>query len=157
MHANVVNRWSLSRVVVQDLRDEIASCIRDADVVRESISVHTDSLVSRLDVGSLKGRLTNDECVNDDSDRPNIDLVGMTLLTLEHFGSDVVWCTTDSTLPLTIELELRGQTKITNLNLHLVVKEQVTELQVSMDDTMTVQVLDGSADLVNVALNFEFV
>ena len=81
----------------------------------------------------------------------------MTLLSLKHLGGDVVRCTADRTLALTVELELGSETKITNLDLHLFIDEEVTKLKISMDDAMAVQVFDGLGNLVNVALNLELV
>ena len=60
MHHDVVNRGPLGRVVVQDLGDEVASVICDADLLREVIRVHTNSFVSGLDIRGLEGRLAND-------------------------------------------------------------------------------------------------
>lgn len=79
----------------------------------------------------------------------------MTLLALQHFGCDIVRRTANGTLALTIELEFCSQTEITNFDLHFVVKEEVTKLQISMDNPMTVEVLDSRADLINVALDFQ--
>ncbi len=81
----------------------------------------------------------------------------MTLLALEDLGGDIVGSTTNGTLALTVEFKFGCETEITNLDLHLVVKEEVTKLEISMDDAMTVQVLHSGADLVDVALDFEFV
>ena len=81
----------------------------------------------------------------------------MTLLSLEHLRSDIVGRTADRALALTIELKLRRQTEVTDLNLHLVVKEEVTELEVSMNYTMTVKVFNRGTDLINVTLDFELV
>ena len=79
------------------------------------------------------------------------------MLSLEHFRGDIVGRTADRTLTLTIELKLRCQTEITDLNLHLIVKEEVTELEISMNDAMTVKVFDCSTDLIDVTLDFELV
>ena len=157
VHHDVVDCWSLGRVIIQDLRDDVTSGVRDTHTVWEIVGVHTDSLVGSLHIRCLEGRLTNNKRVNDDSDRPDVDLVGVTLLALEHLGSDVVGSTANGTLPLSIELKLGGETKITDLDLHLVVEEQITELQISVNDAMTVQILDSGTDLVNVALNLELV
>ena len=81
----------------------------------------------------------------------------MALLSLEHLRGDIVGRTADRALTLTIELKLCCQTKITDLNLHLVVKEEVTELEISMNYTMTVKVFNRGTDLINVTLDFELV
>ena len=149
---DVIDGGTLGGVVVEDLRDQVTGAIRDRYVVREVVRIHTDSLVSRLNVRRLKGRLTNDKRVNDDADGPDIDLVRVTLLALEHFGGNIVGSTTDGSLALTIELKLGSETEITDFDLHFVVKEEIAELEISMNDTMTVEVLNGGTNLVDVAL-----
>lgn len=81
----------------------------------------------------------------------------MTLFTFQHFWCDVVWSSADCSFSLSVKLQFSGETEITNLDLHLVVKEQVTELQISVNDTVTVQVFNSGADLINVALDFKLV
>ena len=60
MHHDVVNRGPFGWVVVQNLGDEVASVICDADLLREVIRVHTNSFVGGLDIRGLEGRLAND-------------------------------------------------------------------------------------------------
>ena len=153
----IIDRGSLCRVVIENLRDQVASAVCDLDIIRESVGVHSNSLVCRLYVRSLKGRLADNQRIDDDTDRPNVDFVRVTLFTFQHFGRNIVRGTTDGTLALTIELEFRCQTEITDLHLHFVVEEEVSKLQISVDDAMTVEVLDSRADLVDVALNLELV
>ena len=81
----------------------------------------------------------------------------MALFAFQYFWCDVVRSSADCSFSLSVKLQFSGETEITNLDLHLVVEEQVTELQISVNDTVAVQVLDSSADLINVALNFELV
>ena len=81
----------------------------------------------------------------------------MTLLAFEHLRSDIVRSTADRALALSIELKLGSETEITDLDLHLVVEEEITELQVSVNNAMTVKVLDSLANLVDIALDFELV
>ena len=79
------------------------------------------------------------------------------MLALKNLWSDIVWSTTDGSLSLSVELKLGGQTEISDLDLHLVVKEEITELEISMDNSVTVKVLDGGADLADIALDFQLV
>ena len=81
----------------------------------------------------------------------------MPLFAFQHFRRDVVWSSADCSFSLSVELQFSGETEITNLDLHLVVQEQVTELQISVNDTVAVQVFNSGADLINVALDFKFV
>ena len=157
MHHDVVDCGTLCWVVIQNLSDQVASIVCDTHIVREVVRIHTDPLVGGLDVRSLERRLANDQRVNNDADRPDIDFVRVTLFTLEHLRGDVVRRTADGSLTLTVELELGGETEVTDFYLHLVVEEEVTELQISVNHSMTVQVLHSCTDLVDVALHFEFV
>ena len=79
----------------------------------------------------------------------------MAALALKHLWSDVVWRTANGALFFTVEIEFGGQTKVTQLDLHLVVEEEVAELQVAVDDPVRVQVLQSVYYLHCVALHFE--
>ena len=154
---DVINGRSLGWVVVKYLSDQITSTVCNGNVIGEVIRVHSNPLVSCLDVRCLKRRLADNKRVDYHTDGPDVDLVRMTLLAFEDLRRDIVGSTANRALSLTVELELGSETEITYFDFHLVVKEQVTELQISMDDAMTVEILDGSADLVDVALDFKFV
>ena len=80
----------------------------------------------------------------------------MSLFALEDFWSDIVGSTTNSSLSLTIELELCRETEITDLYLHSIVEEQVAELQISVNHTVAMQIFDSGANLIEVALNLDF-
>ena len=81
----------------------------------------------------------------------------MTLFTFEHFWSNIVRSTANGPLALTIKLQFGSQTEIANFDLHLVVKEEVTEFEISVDDSVTMEVLDGQANLVDIALHLQLV
>lgn len=125
-------------------------------MVRKLIVVLSDSSVGGLNVISFEGRLSDNEGVDDDSERPDVDFVRVTLLSFQYFRSDIVRGTTDSSLPLTIKFKFGSKTKISEFDLHLVIKEQVSEFEISMDDPVGVEILHGITNLYNVALDFEF-
>ena len=79
----------------------------------------------------------------------------MTLLALQNFGSDVVGSTANGSLPLSVKFELGGQTKVTNFDFHFVIQEQVTNFEISVNDSVRVKVLDSIADLQHIALDLE--
>ena len=124
-------------------------------MVWEIISVHANALVGGLNIRSFEGGLSDDECVDDYTDGPNVYLIGMTLLAFKHFWCNVIGCSANGSLALTIELKFGSQTEVTNLYFHFVVQEQVSELEVSVDNAMSVQVLHGRTDLSDVTLNFK--
>ena len=135
---DVINSGSLSRVIVQDLCDEVSGRVANRSRLREAVGVHTDALVGRLHIGRLEGRLTDDERVDDDADGPDVDLVRVALLAFEHLGSDIVRSTANSALALAIKLELGSEAEVTDFDLHLVVEEEVAEFEVTMDDSVRV-------------------
>ena len=47
---DIVNRWSLGRVIVKNLRDEVPGRITDGGLLREAVGIHTNTLVGRLDI-----------------------------------------------------------------------------------------------------------
>ena len=54
-------------ITSQNPLDQIASRIRNVDVIGERVMILPDSSVRGLDVGRLKGRLTNYQSVDDDA------------------------------------------------------------------------------------------
>ena len=57
---DVINGRSLCWVVIKYLSDQVTGAVRDSNIIGEVIRVHSNSLVGRLDVRGLKGRLSND-------------------------------------------------------------------------------------------------
>ena len=94
--------------------------------------------------------------VEDDANSPYIDLVAVAL-GLEDLWSQVVRGSTDSTLSFALVENLGGQSEISNLESHMVREEQVSKLEVAMDDLLGVDVLDGLHQLVDVVAGFDLV
>ena len=154
---DLVNRGSLGGIIIQNASNEVTRGVSNGDIFREIVSVHTNALIGGLDIGCFEGRLSNDQGVNDNTERPDIDFIRVTLLALEDFGSNIVGGSANSSLALSVKLQFCGKTEITNFDLHFIVKEEISEFEISVNDTMAVQVLDSSADLVDVALHFQLV
>jgi hypothetical protein len=83
--------------------------------------------------------------------------MGMTLLPFQNLGSNIVRSTTNGSLALAVELQFGCKTEIPDLDFHLVVKEEISKLEISVDDSMAVKVFDSCANLVDVALYFKLV
>lgn len=138
MRHNLVDRWSSGRVVVQNFSNEVPGRLTNSYLFWERVAIHSDSLIGSLNVIGFKWWLTDDEGVNDDTKRPDINLIRMSLLSFENLGGNIVGSTTDGSLPFTIKLELGGKTEITYLDFHFVVEEKITQLKISVDDSMRV-------------------
>ena len=155
MLENFVHSGSLAWVVIEDLCDDVTGGVGDGHLVREIIGVHTDALVGCLHIGRLEGRFADNQRVDYDTNRPDVDFIRVALLSFKNFWSDVVWCTTDCPFALAIELKLRRKTEVTNFHFHLVIEEQVSQLKISVDNTMRMEVLDSRADLGDIALDLK--
>ena len=84
--------------------------------------------------------------VQDAADGPDVDLEAVALLA-EDLGRDVVGRAAERLLALAVVLEPRGQAKVADLELHVVVEEEVAQLQVAVDDALPVQVLHAQQQL----------
>jgi len=72
------------------------------------------------------------------------------MLALQNLWSDVVRCTADGSLLLSIMFQLGSQTKVPNLQSAFAIKEEVSQLQVAVDDTAPMQVLQSGDELIQV-------
>lgn len=126
-------------------------------MVWEGILVSLDSSVGGLDISRLERRLADYQRVQDYAEGPDVDFVRVAGPAFEDFRCDIIWRTTNGPLLLSIKIELGGETKVSQFDLHLIVEEQVAELQISVDHAMGVQVLERVDDLLGVALDLELV
>ena len=107
-----------------------------------------DSLINLFDVLRLKRWTADDKCVQDDTDRPGIDLKAVSVRGVEQYlWGDIVRRAANSLLPLARALDKRGETEVTNLDVHVAVKEQVPKLQITMDHLVGVHVMAGTNEL----------
>ncbi len=63
---------------------------------------------------------------------PDVHLIAVALLP-KHLRSYVVWCAAQRPFPLSLHLHLGSQTKVPQFHLQVLVQEQVTQLEVSVD------------------------
>jgi len=127
-------RW----IIFQDASDQALGCLGDRNCFWEAVLSESDFFVSSLHIVSFKWWLSDDEGVNNNTERPNIYLIRVTLFALEHLWGNIVGRTTNRSLSLTVELKLGGESEIANFDFHLVVQEQISELKISMNDSVRV-------------------
>lgn len=123
----------------------------------ERVLIALDPVVRGFDIGGLEWRFAYDEGVNNNSERPDVDLVGVAGASFKDLGRDVVGCSTNGSLFLAFKIELGCQAEITQLKHHLVIQKQVAQLEIAMDNPVMMQVLESIDDLAGVALDLEFV
>ena len=66
---------------------------------------------------------------------------------LYYFRGDVVWSPADCSFLFLRELQLSREAEVSYFEFHTAVDEDVSHLEISMDDTIGVHVLDSREDL----------
>lgn len=138
MCQNFIDSWSSGGIIIKNLHYKVLGMISNWNCFRELIVVHSNSSIRSFDVISLKWWFSDDKGINNYTEGPDINLIRVTLFAFKYFWCNIVRCTANGSLSFTIELKLCGQTEISNLNLHLVVKEKITKFKISMNDSMGV-------------------
>lgn len=94
----------------------------------------------------------------DDANGPNIDLLVVTFTALlENLWRNVTWSPTQccaAHCSIMWPNHHSSESKISNLNIHLMVQEQISGLQVAMNDVAHVKVLNSTASLDHVSTDF---
>ena len=67
----------------------------------------------------------------------------------QHLWSDVVGSAAQGLLPLSVIVDLGGQTKVSNLAIHVVIKEDVAQLEITVNDLVLVEVEDTKENLLH--------
>jgi len=137
-----------SRVLLQHLSDQILGGIRDLVPV---CGVKSKWLLQHiaenlLVVIALERRVAAQEYEEDDTEGP--DIAGLVVVALEHLGCNVVWGADNSVHSLDGLLlgETFGKTEINKFDFRLfrsVVHQEVLRFEISVDDSVTMQVLDS--------------
>ena len=138
---------SLRWVLLKHLAHEVLSGIRDSVPVGgvEGEWLLQDISEDLLVVVTFERRVSTKEDKEDDAETPNI--AGLVIVAFEYFWGDIVRSTDDGVHALNFLLlrETLRETKIDQFDfgvLGSVVHEEVLWLQVSMDNAVSVQVLD---------------
>ena len=102
----------------------------------KAITACFDFFVGSLDLGCLEWRFSDKESVNNDSNRPDINFIRMSLA-FENLRGYVVGSSAYSFLLFLVVFETSGQAEVTELDFHIFVEEQVTELKTILDEHIT--------------------
>lgn len=140
----------LGGVALQEIHDEALCVRRDRHVRRERVLVLENSLVGGLHVLGLVRRLADQERVQNDSHAPDIDFKRVPpfgLVALNDFGGDVVRRAADGLSLLVLVVDPSCQSQVPHLDVQLLIYEQVSQLQVTVDHVVLVHVLDGKKEL----------
>jgi hypothetical protein len=122
--------------------------LREIEVRLQNEFMPADLLINFFDVFSLEGWPTDDEGVEDDTDGPRVNFKAVSVRGVEQYlRSDIVRRAADGLLPLARALDKGGQTEVADFDVHVRVKEKIAELQVAVDDLVSVHVMAGTNKL----------
>jgi hypothetical protein len=114
-------------------------------------------LIHFFDVLGLEGRPADDECIKDNANRPGVNLEAVSVRGVEQYlWCDIVGRATNGLLPLAGTLNKRGKAKVTNLDVHVCIKEKIAKLQITVDDLMGMHVMAGTNKLYHEKSGFRF-
>ena len=71
-------------------------------------------------------------------------------LFLKDFRGDVVGCSAKGALSFPVIVDLCGQSKVTQFDLHVVVEENVSQLQITVDYFVVMQILHTNQHLLEI-------
>lgn len=157
MHHDLVQGWSGRGVSSQDSRNQISGLVRNWYVLWEGVLVSLDSSVRGFDISGLEWRFAYNQGVDNDAERPDVDLIAVACSALKHFRSYVVGSSANGPLLLAFKIEFGCQAEVSKLNKHFVIQKQVAQFEITVDDPMGMQVLESVDDLSSVALDLQLV
>jgi len=157
MLEHVLNVGSLRNVNCKAFADEVLGVRTKLDMLREAECASTNLLVGVLDFLGLERRSAIKHGVENDTDGPVINLVTMATVLFEDLRGKVVWRSANSALLLALVKDLGGKAEISNLKLHVLVKEEVAQLEIAMDNFARMNVLNTLNELVDVVASLDFV
>lgn len=116
---------ALGKVDCEALADKIFGVISNLNMLWEREGTSLNFFVGLFDFLRLKRWSAIQHGVKNNSNTPNVDFITMTTI-LEHFWSKVIGSSTNSTLLFTLVEDLGGKAKITNLECHILSKEEIS-------------------------------
>ena len=101
-----------------------------------------------MHIARLEWRPADQQRVENDADRPDIDFKTVTFaLVVEDFRSDVVGRTTNGLFALLWVLQQRRESKVADLHLHVFVEEHISQFKITVDDRVIMHVLNACKNL----------
>lgn len=122
-------------------------------MIRETVTASLNFFVCGFNFWSFKWRFSNQLCINNNSDWPNINFIRVTF-SLKNFRRNIIWSTANCFLFFLIVLQSGGKTKVTKFDFHVFIEEEITQLEISVNDFINMKVFKRTNNLNQVILNF---
>lgn len=92
----------------------------------------------------VKGEFTTQQGIENYAQTPHVDLLARISLALEHLGGRVADGAAESLQVVGLALILAGKAEVDELDVLVLVKEDIFELEIAMDARLLVDIGDGS-------------
>mmetsp|Transcript_4320 Transcript_4320/g.13711 ORF Transcript_4320/g.13711 Transcript_4320/m.13711 type:complete len:300 (-) Transcript_4320:314-1213(-) len=140
VRANGVQVGTHSRVFAEDGADEAFGLHGYFQVRWETVEISLDSLVGLLDILGLERGLADEHGVQDDPQRPNIDLEAVPEFAVEDLRRDVVGRPAHGLFTLVGVLEFGREAKVADADVVAVGEKYVAQFQVAVYDVLRLEV-----------------
>ena len=139
MLKNLFKAESASRIDDKYTINKIFCSKRNLDMCREYITIILDVFICLFHCIVFKRRLSEHQSIHNNSYRPYINFIRVTLL-LKYFRCDVIRSTTNSLFDISFSFYSSWQSKITYFCIHLIVYKNITKFKISMYNTLAVNI-----------------
>jgi len=134
---------SLTGVKYQTFFDEIFGYLVDANSIWELKGTQLNFLVGLLNFYRLKRWSAVEHREENNTDWPVVNFVAVAICIFEDFWCQIIRSTTNSFFTLPVVVNLRCKAEISDFELHPFCKKEITQLKISVDDSLAVYVLDS--------------
>ena len=103
----------------------------------------------------IEGKSANEEDVENDATAPDVDFWASIQLAPNDFWCSVIWTATTGLEEVPVCHDV-AQAEVCNLDVHVLVQQQILRLQITMNNLMSVTVLDSANYLLKQLPSFGF-
>lgn len=103
----------------------------------ETVLVRQNPVIGCLDILRFVWRFAYQNRIQNNPDRPNINFKRMTpfgFIALNNFRRNVIGCSTDRLSLFILVFDTRGETEITNFDVHILVEKEIAEFEIAVND-----------------------
>lgn len=150
--ADLVYGASSQRIGVQDELQKTAELV--TRMLRQLILCFLNDPKELSRIGTIEGKVAHAHRIEDDTQAPDVDLERVVWLSGQHFRRSIAGTSTGCAehFPLSVDV---AEPEVDDLDVVLIVQQHVFGLEIAMNDSYLVQVLDGVEKLLQYLAGLE--
>lgn len=95
-------------------------------MIWEGVLIPLDSSVCGFDISGFERRFAYNQSVDDNSKRPDVNLIRMPSSSFQNLWSNVVWCSANGSFLLSVKVELGRKSEVSKFDLHFIIQKEVS-------------------------------